>query len=310
VIDLHYEARINRKNDEPCWVVVASSATEFDGLPAVIVHAVDITESKEALKTRDELSEIAQVQEEQLVHSTRLAELGEMAAQVAHELNQPLTGIRNFASNALYMLENEIGEPIEVTDNLKRIAEQVDRAARIINRMRQLARKTERQLGQIDINALISEMVEFLTPQLNLSGVNVTLDLMQGLPPLMGDRIRLEQVLLNLLTNARQAMEESHERRLAIRTFVNSSQLCPLTIEVRDTGIGFGPGVAEKLFRPFFTTKKPGQGTGLGLSISLSIIKDHKGTIEAHSEPGRGTTFVVRLPLATEYEGTKRAQEN
>jgi C4-dicarboxylate-specific signal transduction histidine kinase len=233
--------------------------------------------------------------------------LGEMAAQVAHELNQPLTGIRNFAANALYMLENEVGDPVEVSDNLRRISEQVDRAARIINRMRQLARKTERQVGPIDVNALISEMVEFLKPQLNLSGVTVTLDLMHGLPPLMGDHTRLEQVLLNLLTNARQAMEESHERRLTIRTSLDRSQHCPLIIEVRDTGIGFGPDVAGKLFRPFFTTKKPGQGTGLGLSISLSIIKDHKGTIEADSELGRGTTFVVRLPLESEHEGTKRA---
>jgi histidine kinase len=295
--DLRFECRLAAKDGGVVWVEVVSSPAEFDGAPAMLVSAYNITARKSMEEQRRELSKLARKQEEQLVHSTRLAEMGEMAAGVAHELNQPLTGIKNFARNAAYMLEEGVGGVEEVKENLRLISSQVDRASKIINQMRELARRSERLLAPVDVNNTLRESVEFVMPQLKLSGVEASFELAPDLPLVLGDRIRLEQVFLNLLTNARQAMEESAERRLRVTTHFEKDSRRPVVVEVRDTGKGFAEDVSEKLFQPFFSTKKARHGTGLGLSISLGIIKDHKGVIEALGEEGKGATFIVRLPV-------------
>jgi len=303
--DLHYECRIVAKDGRIVWVEVVSSPADYEGKPAVLVSVYNITARKEIEEQRRELSKLARKQEEQLVHSTRLAEMGEMAAGVAHELNQPLTGIKNFAKNAMYMLEEGTGNVEEVKENLRLISSQVDRAAKIISQMRELARRTERHFAPVDVNNTLRESVEFVMPQLKLSGVEMKFSLAPDLPQVMGDRIRLEQVFLNLLTNARHAMEETSERRLEVRTRYEPGAPWPVVIEIADTGKGFAPDVAEKLFTPFFSTKKASHGTGLGLSISLSIIKDHKGAIEAAGAQGKGATFTVRLPVAQGADGQR-----
>lgn len=295
---LHYETRFLHRDGRAVWVDLASEPVRFDGRPGILVNVYDITARKEAEERRGELVELARQQEEQLVHSVRLAELGEMAAAVAHELNQPLTSIRTFAKNAAYMLENRAGEPGEVELNLRRISEQVDRAARIIGQMRQLARRSEPIAAPVDLNAVLSEALDFVAHHMRLSGVEVRFEPSPDLPQVQGDRLRLEQVFLNLLTNARQAMEQSSERRLRVTSRFEPGHPRPVVIEIADTGVGFAAADAARLFAPFFTTKQPGQGTGLGLSISLTIVKDHGGTIEASGAPGRGATFTVRLPLA------------
>jgi len=304
--DLRYECRYLRANGTTIWADVASSLTRYEGGPAVLVNAYDITDRKEAEEKRRELSALAQEQEEQLVHSTRLAELGEMAAAVAHELNQPLTGIKNFAKNAVYMMENNVGRPEDVLSNIRLISDQVDRAARIISQMRQLTRRSERQFALVDINAIVRDSVEFVMPQFRLSGVEVSLALTDDLPKVLGDRIRLEQVFLNLLTNARQAMEEVGERHLKVRTYHQPAKARPIVVEVADTGVGFAQETVDKLFTPFYSTKRAGHGTGLGLSISLNILKEHNGEIEAIGSPGKGATFRVKLPLPPP-EGDPRA---
>ena len=300
--DLHYECRLVKKDGTTMWADVASSVADYEGASAVLVNFYDITERTEAQTQRRQLSELAEKQEEQLVHSTRLAELGEMAAGVAHELNQPLTGIRNFARNAFYMLEKGVGTPEEIKDNLRLISEQVDRASKIINQMRELTRRTERQFTSVDINSTIRESVDFLRPQLRLSGVGLEMTLAEDLPAVMGDRIRLAQVFLNLLTNARQAMEQTEQRRLTVTSRLDGASDCPVVVEIADTGKGFPQEDAQKIFAPFFSTKKAGHGTGLGLSISLSIVRDHGGTIEATGEPGRGATFTLRLPGVSDQQ--------
>jgi histidine kinase len=296
-VGLHYECRLVRADGSRFWAEIASSAATYEGQPAVLVNVYDISDRKEAEEKRRELARLARKQEEQLVHSTRLAELGEMSAAVAHDLNQPLTGIRNFARNALYMLAEGAGSHEDVQENLRLIAEQVDRAAKIIGQMRGMTRKSDRELAPVDLNSIIRESVEFLTPQLRLTGVETTLQLAPDLPPITGDRTRLEQVFLNLLTNARQAMEEAPERRLVVRTSVHTDPDRPVVVEVEDTGKGFADDDVAKLFAPFYSTKKPGHGTGLGLTISQRIIKDHGGAIAATGQPGRGATFTLRLPL-------------
>ncbi len=295
--DLRYECRLVRADGTRIWVDMASSAGDFGGEPAVLVNAYDITDRKQAEAKRRELADLARRQEEQLVHSTRLAELGEMSAAVAHDLNQPLTGIRNFANNALYMMEEGAGTADEVKQNLRWITEQVQRASRIIRQMRDMTRKSERQLAPLEVNRIIRESIEFLTPQLRLTGVKVDLNLASDLPRIMGDRTRLEQVFLNLLTNARQAMEETGERRLTVRTCVNADEGRSLVIVFEDTGKGFSAKEAPKLFEAFYSTKKRGHGTGLGLTISQRIIKEHGGTIRAEGEPAKGARFLIRLPF-------------
>jgi C4-dicarboxylate-specific signal transduction histidine kinase len=276
---------------------VASSLTEFEGKQAFLMNIYNITEGKEAAEKHRELTELAREQEAQLVHSTRLAELGEMAAGISHELNQPLTGIRNFAKNALYMIENNAGAIGDIKNNLRLISDQVDRASKIINKVREFTRRSELHFTSFDVNKVLKEAVDFLSPQMRLGGVRVALELDPNLPAITGDRIRLEQVFLNLLTNAKQAMEEVVDRRLTVRSYYDAGSPCPVVVEIEDTGKGFDPRDRAKLFAPFYTTKKSGQGTGLGLSISLSIIKDHGGYIKAAGKPGRGATFSVGLSI-------------
>lgn len=294
---LRYECRLRRRDGGEVWVDIASAPIVYREREAVLVSVYNITDLKRAELESQRLRDVAHRQEEQLIHSTRLAELGEMAAAIAHEINQPMTGIRNFAQNAAYMIDNDAGTLDDVRDNLRLISEQVDRAARIIGRMRELSRKSERELEMLDINALLRESLQFLQPQLSLSNVQTAFEPDPAIPRVLADKIRLEQVFLNLLTNARQAMDEVEHRRLTVRTRHESGAERPVCVDVADTGQGFAPADAERLFVPFYTTKKAGHGTGLGLSISINIIKDHHGTIEAHSVPGQGARFTVRLPL-------------
>lgn len=295
--DLQHECRLLGRDGSTVWGGVASRVADYEGGPAVLVNVYDITEQKETEEKHRELSEIARQQEEQLVHSNRLAELGEMAAMIAHELNQPLTGIRNFAANALYMIDEDAGSLDDVKDNLRLISEQVDRATRTIDQMRELTRRSDRRLVLVDVNTAVREVTEFLMPQFRLSSVEVVMELQEGLPPVTGDRIRLEQVFLNLLTNARQAMEDVHTRRLCVRTRAENRDTESVVVEIEDTGRGFSSAEKARLFEPFYTTKKPGEGTGLGLSISMSIAKEHGARIEVEGAPGRGARFTLSLPF-------------
>jgi C4-dicarboxylate-specific signal transduction histidine kinase len=293
--DLRYETRLVRSDGNAVWADVASTRMAFEGEISVQVNVSDITERKIAEHREREFKELAKQQEEQLVHSARLAELGELAASVAHEVNQPLTGIRNYARNAVYMIENQVGEREDLLDNLNRIAAQVDRAAQIIRLLQQLSRRSDREKEPIELNELLNECVEFLETKLRLAGVQVELDLDEDLPLFTGDRIRIEQVFLNLLTNALHALDQVERRRLVIRTSREADER--LMIEFSDSGVGFENSDRQKLFRPFYTTKQNGQGTGLGLPISLSVVEEHHGTIEANGELGQGATFKIRLPI-------------
>jgi len=291
--DPRHEFRFLRSDGAVILVQAAGSPTRWEGREAVIVNVNDITSMRAA-------EELARKQEEQLVHSTRLAELGEMAAAISHELNQPLTGIRNYARNAFYMIDKKVGGEEEVKNNLRLISEQVDRASKIINQMRELTRRSDRSFVSLDVNGVIRESVDFLMPQMRLSEVEVCLELSPDLPQIRGDRIRLAQVFLNLLTNARHAMEGEVVRRLTIRSSAPDAGDSGIDIEVRDTGKGFSEEEARKLFAPFYTTKKSGHG--LGLSISRAIVQEHSGTLEASGSVGSGAVFTIRLP-ALQREG-------
>jgi C4-dicarboxylate-specific signal transduction histidine kinase len=278
---------------------------------ALIVVIYSAVVVRRLSRLRDELErteELSRKQEEQLVHSTRLAELGQMAAAISHELNQPLTGIRNYARNAFYMIEKRLGAEEEVKNNLRLISEQVDRASKIINQMRELTRRSDRHFTGLDLNSVIRESVDFLLPQMRLSEVEVETELSAELPEIRGDRIRLAQVFLNLLTNARHAMEEAPVRRLRIRSIKDGGSPPCVIVEVSDTGKGFSADGARKLFVPFYTTRQGGHG--LGLFISKSIVQEHGGIIEASGSAGKGAVFTIRFPAAQAKAKTAKGSDN
>ena len=261
---------------------------------ALIATTTDVTESVR--------------KETQLAQAGKMATLGEMATGVAHELNQPLSAIQigtDFFRNCV-RLGREI-PPGELALVSEQITEQVDRAARIINHLREFGHRADIKKEEVDINKPLGGVFTLLGEQLKLRGIKVVLDLQEGLPRIMADSNRLEQVFMNLVLNARQAMEEKKQEitgvdsdnTLTVRSFQENGQV---VVTVTDTGTGIPDTLNEKIFEPFFTTKKVGEGTGLGLSISYEIVKDYRGTIEIESAKGKGSTFKITFPVHEEEE--------
>jgi histidine kinase len=243
--------------------------------------------------------------DEQLIQASKMATLGEMSAGVAHELNQPLSVIKTSAS----FLSKKIDRNEQVSSDILRelateMDSQVDRASLIINHLRQFGRKTDIRKVNVQLNDCIHGTFTVLGRQLEVHGIAVELELNEELPPIKGDRNRLEQVFLNLIMNARDAMDEKAElgghdveKVLKISSKKEKDQV---VVNISDTGLGMSEEVKEKIFEPFYTTKPVGKGTGLGLSISFGIVRDYDGTIDVESEEGRGTTFTIRFPAAEE----------
>lgn len=234
--------------------------------------------------------------QEQLIQSGKLASLGEMAAGIAHELNQPLHIIGMSAEMGSSYLQMEKYGKIEA--KLEKIGQQVQRATTIINHLRTFGREAGgiEQDGH-DINHIIEDSFILFNEQFRVHGITVEKKLAEELPLVTCNPIQLEQVLSNLFVNAKDAMEESAQKTLSLTSRVSEKSV---VIEVQDTGSGMNRAVQKKIFDPFFTTKKVGHGTGLGLSISYGIINDHGGSLELESEPEKGTLFRILLPAAKE----------
>jgi PAS domain S-box-containing protein len=283
------KVRHRKKNGSIMHVDIHSCPRVHLGEDVIIANIADISDSIQA--------------EAQLIQASKMATLGEMSAGVAHELNQPLNAIR-IGSDLLKKIV-ESGEELEpdLTGKVSReIGAQVERAASIINHLREFGRKSEPdQLEKVFINKPITDVFTVLGQQLKLKQIKVNLDLDETLPSIYGLSNRLEQVFINLVMNARDAIEEMLENGsqnegeglLTIRTYQEKGRVVAL---VRDNGNGMPERVKEKIFEPFFTTKDVGRGTGLGLSISYGIVKDYEGTIEVESMPGSGTTFKITFP--------------
>jgi histidine kinase len=235
-----------------------------------------------------------------------MATLGEMATGVAHELNQPLSVIKTASSFLIKKVKNE--EEIK-PDILRTLSEEmeshVERASKIISHMREFGRKTDIDRHMVQVNQAITKALEIFSQQLKLRNITLDIKLQEGLPDILADINRLEQVFINLLINARDAIEEKwettqsegEERKISITSFLKNGMV---TVELTDTGTGIDKSVRDKIFDPFFTTKKVGKGTGLGLSISYGIIKDYGGTIEALSRREGGAMFRIAFPVSEE----------
>jgi histidine kinase len=291
------QVRHVHRDGRTLYVNIRISPSEYTGRRVLLVTTSDITKRLEA--------------EQQLIQASKMATLGEMATGVAHELNQPLSVIRTASSFLLKKIRNGgTLDPSVLDTMLTKVDRNIDRAANIIHHMRQFARKSDLELQRTRINDVLESAFEIFSQQLKVRGIEVVWELGDDLPRILVDPGRLEQVFINLLLNARDAIEEKWGgaaapeggKTITLRSgFRDGTVFC----EVVDTGVGLPPGLADKVFEPFFTTKEVGKGTGLGLSISYGIVKDCGGTIEAKPAEKGGARFVVRFPPAKEDHGTQ-----
>jgi len=279
-----------RKGHEPFFVNVNVSYEKYSETDVLIASTTDISESVE--------------KETQLIQASKMTTLGVMAAGMAHEINQPLNVIQVCADYFLKMIKK--GVPIRDED-LKSMAndisDNVQRAAGIIKHMRDFARQSEVVKTRVNINDPIKDVFSVLGHQLKVHQIELELDLEPDIPYVLAEHNRLEQVFINLVTNAIDAMDEKGEklghqkwnRLLKIKSFCEDNHV---VVTVSDTGTGMPQEVIDKIFEPFFTTKDIGKGTGLGVSISYGIVKDYDGDINIKSEVGKGTSFELRFPAA------------
>src|SRR5437868_2525666 len=234
--------------------------------------------------------------QEQLVQAGKLATLGELTTGVAHELNNPLNNIGLFVGNAIDLIEHGLTDEEQIIGQLRHATQQVGKATEIITHLRTFGRAAPVSREPIALRQVIERALALMREQLRLRGIDVVVELGSSEPVVLGNPIQLEQVFINLLTNARDAVANSPRKAIRISASVDSEAV---ELAFADTGHGIPTGLERRIFDPFFTTKEVGKGTGLGLSITYGIIKEHGGTISVVSPSGVGATFVIRLPLAS-----------
>lgn len=253
--------------------------------------AYSFNKMSQALKERDEkLKEFAK---KKISESERLAMVGQLSANVAHELNNPLQGIVTYASLAL---EKETFDE-SCRQNITKIVIQANRCRDIIRGLLDFSRQKNPDKTLCNVNSLLQGCISLVENQAIFHNIGIVMDLDQSLPMVVVDPSQVERVFLNLIINAAEAMEGTG--KLTIRTTMGSAARC-IEVDVQDNGAGILPEHLEKIFDPFFTTKETGHGVGLGLAISYGIVMEHKGKLTVESKPGKGTTFTVSLPLAEE----------
>ncbi len=234
--------------------------------------------------------------QEQLVQAGKLATLGELTTGVAHELNNPLNNIGLFVGNAIDLIELGATDRGQIVRELRRTTQQVHKATEIISHLRTFGRAAPVSREPISLRQVIERALSLMQEQLRLREIKVMVDLGSEDPVVVGNPIQLEQVFINLLTNARDAVADSPRKAIRISGSVGSAAV---EVAFSDTGHGIPPGLERRIFDPFVTTKEVGKGTGLGLSITYGIVKEHGGTISVSSPPGEGATFLIHLPLAS-----------
>jgi two-component system NtrC family sensor kinase len=249
------------------------------------------------------------VMDDKMLQSQKLAALGELAAGIAHEINNPLAIIRQEAEYAQFLLKKpDSGESLDLTelnDSLREIITQVDRSREITHNLLDFARKREPVLQQVQINRLIEDMARLVEKEAKNKNIVLSRAYAPDLPVVTSDPPLLRQVILNLLNNASQAI--GRDGRITITTARLPDQ--EIMITVQDSGPGIPPAILPKIFDPFFTTKPQGQGTGLGLAICHGIIQKLGGRITAASEPGQGAVFTMVLPQQANTATRSRSHE-
>jgi C4-dicarboxylate-specific signal transduction histidine kinase len=257
-----------------------------------MIHIMsDLKETTEEVKRREqELRE----KQEQLVQAGKLATLGELTTGVAHELNNPLNNIGLFIGNVIDFIELGKGDPQSILHELHSAMQQVRKANEIISHLRTFGRAASVSREPLAIGQVIQSALSLMREQLRLRQINVELHFPAEDVIVVGNAIQLEQVFINLLTNARDALVNTDNKVITITCRTKAKMV---HITVSDTGPGIPNGLEQRIFDPFFTTKEVGAGTGLGLSITYGIIKEHQGSIAVENHPGEGALFLIELPL-------------
>lgn len=238
-----------------------------------------------------------------LVQAGKLAALGQMSAALSHEFNQPLAAAKNYADNALVLIER--GRIDDARANVGRISGLIDRMSSISRHLRNFARKPNQKLGPVLLDDVVPDALEIISWRLKAGDISISVDLDSAPLAVIAGPIRLQQVLVNIISNAIDAAESGTDRRIEL-SGRRKGDLVQIT--VRDYGPGIAPGLAERIFDPFFTTKGVGKGLGLGLSISYNIIKDFGGALRAENPEGGGALFIIELRAADAEILTEAAQ--
>ncbi len=238
--------------------------------------------------------------QEQLIQVEKLSSLGQMAASIAHEINNPLSGVLLYTQLLAKKIAGDDIPKENALNYLSKMESELTRSTRMIRNLLDFARQSPPALRMVDINEVVNRAFELAAHSAKLQHIQVVKELDPSLPQPMADFDQLQQVCINLILNAIQAMSEGG--RLTLRTSANDGQL---KIEVQDTGCGISPENMHKLFTPFFTTKGKGKGVGLGLAVAYGIVQRHYGKIEVQSKVGEGTTFTIYLPVHREEHEEK-----
>jgi two-component system NtrC family sensor kinase len=234
--------------------------------------------------------QLDQLTRQQIGRSEKLASIGRLAAGIAHEINNPLTGVLTFA----HLIRDRQPEQSQDREDVELIIHETQRAAEVVQGLLDFARERPVSKRELDVNAVIQRMVRLVENQKEMRRVHIEQSYDEDLPTILGDANQLQQVLLNLFLNAAAAMPDGGILQVSTRR-----EDADVVVDVADSGCGILPEHLDKIFDPFFTTKPVGQGTGLGLSVSYGIIEQHGGSIEVESQPDNGSCFTIRLPALT-----------
>ena len=283
------EKRYIRKDGSVVWVSVnGTMIRDKKGLPyCMLATILDITRRRQAEAAAAE-------QRRELAHVNRVSTMGELAASLAHELKQPLTGILSNAQAGELLLQHTPPDTGELQGVLKDVISDTRRASEIIDQMRNFLRKRDTPRQPVIFNVIVEEVLRILRSEAVIRDIRLSTELEPSLPQVMGDPIQLQQVLLNVIANAQQAMARANSsaRQLTIRTAGNGGTRVVVTVD--DSGPGLEPGTLERVFQPFFTTRP--EGIGMGLAICMSIIEAHCGSISAENRPEGGLRIRIELP--------------
>jgi C4-dicarboxylate-specific signal transduction histidine kinase len=290
--ELDYEHRLLLPDGTIKHLHVRTHRGRFESGEAEVVGAVmDVTAAREA----EEALRRAQAE---LAHASRVATLGELSASIAHEVNQPLTAIVASGNAAVRWLNREVPERARAIGSMTRVISEAHRASQVILRIRELAKKAEPVMAQVDVNSLVVDVLVLINREATGLGVELRSQLAPELPPALGDRVQLQQVLINLVINGIQAMAAVTDRARVLVVRTQRHDANQILVAVEDTGIGIDNENLDRLFGAFYTTKP--DGMGMGLSISRSIVETHGGSIQATRNSGPGMTFQFTLSVYRE----------
>ena len=283
-----YLLRLRRADGTPAWVELTARAESPEEAGELRIEALmrDVSERK---KLDDETRDLYH----QLLQAEKMAALGQTISGVAHELNNPLATILSWAER----LSQKSSNDDTVRRGLETILNESERAARIVRNLLTFARKRQTTRAMVDLNHVVRETLALRSYDQRLSNVSVLDALAAGLPPVFADGYQVQQVLLNLIINAEQAMLSANGRGVLVVRSWHDADRETVILEINDDGPGIPEDLQPKIFDPFFTTKEVGQGTGLGLTVAYAIVQEHGGRIRLESRPQRGASFFVEFPV-------------